>query len=257
MKKLKLVGFCLFCLVGCTSTATKAPQQALSNHQTAADLPNPTADSAPKQIVSSQPADLIDLHSMTTLPSVQLAYASTANFTGAKVPGYQANRCYLQQKAADALTKVADQAQRLGYTLQLLDCYRPHRASSHFMRWVDNAGDQSTKARYYPNLQKNTLKQGYIAEFSGHSRGSTLDLTLLRKDASGQWTAVDMGGGYDLFDPVSHLNSTAINAQQKANRLLLKDLMQQQGFLPYAMEWWHFTLADEAYPATYFDFTVN
>jgi zinc D-Ala-D-Ala dipeptidase len=254
MKTQLLTGLCIVSMAGCATTKLVAPEQSSTNK---AAVVHTTANTAAVRIEKNRPADIINLQNSSSLVDIRLAYATAANFTGAVVPGYQANSCYLQQKTADALAKVVVQAQRLGYKLQLLDCYRPHRASGHFIHWVDNTDDQSTKAAYYPNLQKNTLKQGYIAEFSGHSRGSTLDLTLLRKDASGQWTAVDMGGRYDLFDPISHLNSTAITAQQKANRLLLKDLMQQQGFLPYAMEWWHFTLADEAYPAIYFDFTVN
>ncbi len=106
-------------------------------------------------------------------------------------------------------------------------------------------------------LTKADSHQGYIAAHSGHSRASTVDLTLLRKNAAGQWRPVDMGGTYDLFDPVSHLNSTAITTEQKANRLLLKDLMQQQGFTSYELEWWHFTLHNERYPNSYFDFVVN
>lgn len=226
----------------------------------------PATNTATTQIVKPQgqirveankPKDIVNVLTVTSKVHVSMAYAGTRNFTGTQVPGYQANSCYLEKNAAEALAKVALQTQRLGYRLQLLDCYRPQRASNYFMSWVANAADQKTKADYYPRINKTELNQGYIAAHSGHSRASTLDLTLLRKNAAGQWSPIDMGGDYDLFDPVSHLNSTEITAQQKANRLLLKDLMQQQGFAPYELEWWHFTLQNETYPNTYFDFVVN
>ncbi len=209
------------------------------------------------RIEATQPADIVNVLSLTNNIEVSMAYVSAENFTGSQVPGYQSNSCYLHQQAALALAQVAIQAKRLGYQLQVLDCYRPQRASNYFMRWVADASDQKTKAAYYPRLNKADLNQGYIAVHSGHSRASTVDLTLLRKNAAGQWQPIDMGGAYDLFDPISHLNSSAISTTQKANRLLLKDLMQQQGFVPYELEWWHFTLENEAYPHSYFDFVVN
>lgn len=209
------------------------------------------------QIEPAKAADIVDVLTVTSQVQVSLAYAGPHNFTGSVVPGYQANRCYLTRNTAQALAKVATQAERLGYKLQLLDCYRPQRASDYFMQWVADNAEQNTKATYYPRIDKSELTQGYIAAYSGHSRASTVDLTLLQKNAAGQWHALDMGGVYDLFDPVSHLDNTAVTSQQKANRLLLKDLMQQQGFAPYAMEWWHFSLHNETYPNSYFDFVVN
>ncbi|GAA0661686.1 M15 family metallopeptidase [Rheinheimera tangshanensis] len=209
------------------------------------------------RIETDKPADIVNVTTLTQQIQVSMAYAGPDNFTATPVPGYQANHCYLQQKAAQAVAQVAIQAALLGYQLQLLDCYRPQRASNYFLSWVADASDQKTKAAYYPRLNKADLHQGYIAAHSGHSRASTVDLTLLRKNAAGQWRPVDMGGTYDLFDPMSHLNSTAITTEQKSNRLLLKDLMQQQGFTPYELEWWHFTLHNERYPNSYFDFVVN
>lgn len=259
MKTQALVVISCFLLLSCAGSDQqkvwlKAQQQ------------NPTAKIAAEktvkpqhsfQIDANKPADIVNVLTVTDKVQVSMAYAGTGNFTGTQVPGYQANHCYLQQQAATALAKVALQAERLGYRLQLLDCYRPQRASSYFMNWVANTSDQNTKAAYYPRIDKTELKQGYIAAHSGHSRASTVDLTLLRKNVAGKWQAADMGGAYDLFDPVSHSDSEAINAEQKANRLLLKDLMQQQGFAPYELEWWHFTLHNETYPNSYFDFVVN
>jgi D-alanyl-D-alanine dipeptidase len=242
------------CLVLSCSNTVQQQSSAPATQTAATQIVKPQG---PVRIEANKPADIVDLRTVTSKVQISMAYAGTNNFTGNLVPGYQANSCYLEKNAAEALAKVALQAERLGYVLQLLDCYRPQRASNHFMQWVADNSDHSTKNSYYPNLDKSVLNQGYIAAHSGHSRASTLDLTLLRKNAAGQWSPVDMGGTYDLFDPVSHLNSTAITSQQKANRLLLKDLMQQQGFAPYELEWWHFTLQNETYPNTYFDFVVN
>lgn len=252
MKTKVLVTLSCVLLLSCAGTEPQKTQpQALLN--------NSAADQSQGQIriETKKPADIVELTTVSRQIQVEMAYAFADNFTGRPVPGYQANHCYLQQKAAQALTQVAIQAGRLGYQLQVLDCYRPQRTSDYFMRWAADASDQKTKAAYYPRLNKADLNQGYIAAHSGHSRASTVDLTLLRKNAAGQWQPIDMGGAYDLFDPISHLNSSAISTTQKANRLLLKDLMQQQGFVPYELEWWHFTLQNESYPTTYFDFVVN
>ena len=253
MKTTALVVLCSVMLWSCASTEVPKvkPQQPAAKQQNAGQPQTKV------QIAADKAADIVNLLNLTTKVQVKMAYAGTNNFTGTLVPGYQANQCYLQQHTATALAKVADQAERLGYQLQLMDCYRPQRASDYFMAWVKNSSDQQTKAAYYPRLTKAELQQGYIAAHSGHSRASTVDITLLQKTSAGQWLPVDMGGAYDLFDPVSNLNSSDISNAQKANRLLLKDLMQQQGFVSYELEWWHFTLQNETYPTTYFDFVVN
>lgn len=251
MKTNTLVIFSCFLVMSCASTV----QQQSSSANTA-EAKRITVK-RPIQVETTKPADIVNVLTVTRKVQVSMAYAGDSNFTGKAVPGYQANSCYLEKNTAQALAKAAQQAERLGYQLQLLDCYRPQRASNHFMLWLNNAADQSTKAAFYPKIEKKQLTPGYIAAHSGHSRASTVDLTLVRKTAAGQWQPLDMGGTYDLFDPVSHSDSAAVNSQQKANRLLLKDLMQQQSFVPYAMEWWHFTLSNEKYPETYFDFPVN
>lgn len=252
MKTQALLMSC-FLVLSCSTTVQQ--QSSVPATQTAA--PQIAKPLGPVRIEANKPADIVDVRTVTSKVQISMAYASDSNFTGKVVPGYQANSCYLAKNAAEALAKVAQQAEPLGYRLQLLDCYRPQRASNYFMNWVANVADQKTKAAYYPRIDKTKLNQGYIAAHSGHSRASTTDLTLLQKNATGQWTPIDMGGTYDLFDSVSHLNSTEITARQKANRLLLKDLMQQQGFAPYELEWWHFTLQNETYPNTFFDFVVN
>ncbi|RVT44875.1 peptidase M15 [Rheinheimera sediminis] len=250
MKIPALVTFSCFLLVSCVTTV----QQKKTAPQAATD----TAKTLDKiRVEPRQPADIINLLEVTNQLQIAMAFAGNNNFTGKTVPGYQANSCFLTKNTAEALALVAQKAQRLGYQLQLLDCYRPQRASNHLMLWSADTTDQSTKASFYPKLQKNQLSPTFITAYSDHSRASAVDLTLLQKNAAGQWQQLDMGGSYLLFDSISYSDSTAVNAQQKANRLLLKDLMQQQGFISYAREWWHFSLTAENYPTTYFDFPVQ
>lgn len=257
MKTQAVVVLSCFLLLSCASPSQQKAQPKTPQKSSTAKTSNAVKAQSQIRVEANKPADIVNVLTVTSKVQVSMAYAGHNNFTGTQVPGYQASSCYLEKNAAEALAKVALQAERLGYRLQLLDCYRPQRASNYFMNWVANVADQKTKAAYYPRIDKAELNQGYIAAHSGHSRASTVDLTLLQKNAADQWSAVDMGGAYDLFDSVSHLNSAEITARQKANRLLLKDLMQQQGFAPYELEWWHFTLQNESYPNTYFDFVVN
>lgn len=145
--------------------------------------------------------------------------------------------------------------QQRGYTLKIFDCYRPQRAVDHFVRWVGDVHDRTMKAHYYPNEEKSRLiEKGYIAGRSGHSRGSTLDLTLVKKDGGAE---LDMGTPYDYFDALSNTTAPRITGEPKANRLLLKAVMEKHGFVNYPKEWWHYTLKDEPYPDTYFDFPVQ
>jgi D-alanyl-D-alanine dipeptidase len=238
-------------LLSCTSTVEHPTPK------TSAAVTDTAKTAANIRIESRKPDDIVDAAELSDAIEVTMVYGTAINFTGTVVPGYQAHRCYLQKDAAAALAKAAVLAKQLGYRLHLLDCYRPQQASHYFMQWLNKPDAQHTKASYYPNLSKAALKEHYIADYSSHSRASAVDLTLLQKDRTGQWGYVDMGSAFDFFDPLSNINSTAISAQQKANRLLLKDIMQQQGFAPYAMEWWHFTLQNENYPTTYFDFVIR
>lgn len=131
-------------------------------------------------------------------------------------------------------------------------------AVDHFMRWTDDADDTKNKADYYPDVTKADLvKLGYIAEKSGHSRGGSVDLTLVQKQPSGEWNELDMGSPWDLFGEKSHAGSTLVAENAQQNRKKLMDLMVKHGFNPYFEEWWHFTLADEPYPDTYFDFPIE
>ncbi|GAB3036377.1 M15 family metallopeptidase [Bowmanella dokdonensis] len=203
------------------------------------------------------PDDFTDMTQALPHAIYEIRYFGSNNFVGEAVDGYLAPKCILQDKAAGALIRVAEQAQTQGLKLKIFDCYRPQRAVAHFMRWAEDLADIRTKADYYPNLGKDKLVGEYIAERSGHSRGATVDLTLSEKNQQGQWQELDMGSAFDMFDPLSNTDNPAVSDEQKHNRLLLKSLMEAQGFKNYPMEWWHYSLSPQPYPDTYFDFPVK
>jgi D-alanyl-D-alanine dipeptidase len=182
-------------------------------------------------------------------------YATRDNFTGSPVPGYAVNRIVGTAKMSAALREVQQRAKELNYGLLLWDGYRPQRAVEHFLRWVKFADNNRTKSTHYPNIDRRSMvAQGYIAAKSGHSRGSTIDLTLYRLDTN---EMLPMGGSFDLMDERSHHSSNKIAAIETENRKLLKWLMTEAGFKPYEYEWWHYTLVDEPFPDTYFDFVAG
>lgn len=186
-----------------------------------------------------------------------MRYASADNFVGVRIDGYRAARCWLSLPAAHALARVEDDVAQAGLTLVVFDCYRPQRAVDHFLRWAADTADQRTKATYYPFVSKGELfSQGYVAARSGHSRGSTVDVTLARVDGE-RMARLDMGTPFDFFDPRSHASSREVTAEQQANRQRLRAVMERHGFRSYEPEWWHFTLADEPYPDRYFDVPVE
>ena len=186
---------------------------------------------------------------------LEIRYYSTYNFVGDRVDGYERPVAYLTKEAAAALRAASDDCVARGYRLKIYDAYRPQRAVSHFMRWAKDVGDVRMKPYFYPNLDKSVLfEQGYIAEKSGHSRGSTVDLTLFDMKTEKE---VDMGGTFDWFGEESHPDFQSVTEAQLANRMLLREIMLAHGFKPLAEEWWHFTLKDEPYPDTYFDFPVR
>lgn len=181
-------------------------------------------------------------------------YATWDNFTGKPVAGYLVNRIVGTRALCDALRSARDAAAPLGFGLLLWDGYRPTRAVDSFLRWIDQPEDGRTKPRHYPNIDRaEMLGQGYVAARSGHSRGSTIDLTLYHL-ATGELAA--MGGAFDLMDPVSRHEASAITPVEAANRHHLRTIMAGCGFTPYDCEWWHYTLDDEPYPDTYFDFPI-
>lgn len=185
----------------------------------------------------------------------EIRYYSTYNFVGERVDGYDEPVALLTKEAARALKTVANEMNVQGYRLKIYDAYRPARAVRHFMLWGIEDLDLRMKPYFYPELEKQELfKLGYIASQSSHSRGSTVDLTLLDMRTGKE---VDMGSPFDLFDESSHPDSTAVTEEQRANRMILQNAMTRSGFLPIDCEWWHFTLKDEPYPEIYFDFPVS
>ena len=182
-------------------------------------------------------------------------YATWDNFTGKPVDGYLANRIVGTRALCAALHRAQDEAVARGFGLLLWDGYRPQRAVDRFLRWSNEPEDGRTKPRHYPNLDRaGMFEQGYVATRSGHSRGSTVDLTLYDL-ATGELAR--MGGGYDLMDPISHHGARGIAQEEAENRLHLRAVMEMSGFTAYACEWWHYTLKDEPFPDTYFDFPVT
>jgi zinc D-Ala-D-Ala dipeptidase len=203
---------------------------------------------------ASRAAVLIDAATVVPGLVADIRYAGSHNFVGRPIDGYRAPRCLLTVPAANALTEVARDLAPRGLIVKVFDCYRPARAVADFVRWARDPRDQAAKAEFYPAVDKRTLfRDGYIASHSGHSRGSTLDLTLTRANGG----ELDMGTPFDFFSPKSWSADSSITADQHANRMLLKAAMQRRGFRAYAKEWWHFTLGHEPFPDTYFDVPVQ
>ncbi|SDZ02124.1 D-alanyl-D-alanine dipeptidase [Amycolatopsis xylanica] len=182
-------------------------------------------------------------------------YATWDNFTGKPVDGYLANRVVGTKALCAALEDAQEKAESLGFGLLLWDGYRPQRAVDNFLRWSLRPEDGRTKARHYPNIDKTEMfEKGYVAAKSGHSRGSTVDLTLYHLD-TGELAA--MGGDHDLMDEISHHGASGITETEAVNRRHLCEIMEACGFRRYDREWWHYTLLDEPYPDSYFDFPVG
>jgi zinc D-Ala-D-Ala dipeptidase len=190
--------------------------------------------------------------------SLDLRYCTDHNFVGRRVDGYEQARCILTTEAAHALRSVQEELRRFGLGLKIYDAYRPQRAVDHFVRWGKDLSDTKTKRDFYPNVKKEDLfKEGYIAEKSSHSRGSTVDLNIVSMAQGALGEDLDMGTGFDFFGPESWPDSLSMSPSQRAHRLLLRVLMEKHGFESYAKEWWHFTLREEPFPNTYFDFPVQ
>jgi D-alanyl-D-alanine dipeptidase len=182
-------------------------------------------------------------------------YATWDNFTGKPVDGYQVNRIVGSRALCAGLEYARDKAASSGFGLLLWDAYRPQRAVDCFLRWSKQPEDGLTKRRHYPNIDRSEIvEQGYVAARSGHSRGSAIDLTLYNL-ATG--TLVPMGGDHDMMDSGSHHGAKGITQLEARNRRALCSIMEASGFKPYDCEWWHYSLTDEPYPDTYFDFPIN
>jgi zinc D-Ala-D-Ala dipeptidase len=205
-------------------------------------------------LAQERPAAFVDAASIVPGLIVDMRYAGSHNFVGRPIDGYLASRCLLTQAAATALADVARDLAPRGFLVKVFDCYRPARAVANFVRWARDLNDIAGKAEFYPEVDKRTLFQdGYISSRSGHSRGSTVDLTLARADGR----ELDMGTPFDFFGPRSWPAATNVSGEATANRALLAASMRRHGFRPYQREWWHFTLAHEPFSDSYFDFPVH
>ena len=205
---------------------------------------------------------------------LEIRYFSTYNFVGDRIDGYLEPTALLTKQAADSLRAVSDDVVKLGYRLKIYDAYRPQMAVDHFVRWAEDIADTRMKDYFYPDLDKNVLfPQEYICARSGHSRGSTIDMTLFDMATEKE---LDMGGTFDWFGPESHPDfcgnpetyeftgdnskspaGRTITKEQFANRMILRQAMLRHGFKPFPTEWWHFTLDNEPFPDTYFTFPVR
>jgi D-alanyl-D-alanine dipeptidase len=229
--------------------------------------------------IDKMPDSFIDIQKVIPEIVLDIRYYGPHNFVGEKVDGYMAPKCFLTKEAAEALAKVQKDLEPYSLSLKIYDCYRPQRAVNHFVRWATEIENTKTMKEFYPTVDKrNLFKDGYIDSKSGHSRGSTLDLTIVPSPAPAQSeytprqklfecylpaakrfgdNSIDMGTGFDCFHELSNTANANIDRQQKINRLLLKSLMEKHGFRNYDKEWWHYTLKNEPYPDTYFDFVIE
>jgi zinc D-Ala-D-Ala dipeptidase len=201
-----------------------------------------------------RPAAFVDAATVVPGLIVEARYAGSHNFVGRPIDGYEAPRCLLTRRAAEALAGVAKDVAHYGLVIKAFDCYRPVRAVANFIRWARDLNDTAAKAEFYPDVDKRTLfRDGYISSRSGHSRGSTIDLTLAYADGR----ELDMGTPFDFFSPKSSTFDYSFGTKVVANRGELSEAMRRHGFRSYEKEWWHFTLSHEPFPNTYFDFPVQ
>lgn len=219
--------------------------------------------------IAALPDNFVYLKDISPSIVIDMRYFSSNNFIGRRITGYHANRCILTLQAALALSKVQKNLQNLGYGLVVYDCYRPRQAVSDFYQWSQTT-DKRMKSLFYPREKKEELfKRGYIARYSAHSRGSTVDLGLYKNQSKrgsipGCYQAdrimdkgLDMGTNFDCLDPNSRINSKKVSVAAIKNRNLLIKNMKKEGFKPYSKEWWHYSLKNEPYKKRYFNFPVK
>ena len=231
-----LAAILIFCGVAVETAAQKAEKRAV--------LPD-TEDASQFVMLADAVPDAI----------LEIRYFGTYNFVGTRIDGYLEPTALLTREAADSLQAVSKDVMVLGYRLKIYDAYRPQKAVDHFVRWAEQIPDTLMKPYFYPDLDKSVLfAKGYIAKKSGHTRGSTVDLTLFDMNTEKE---VDMGGTFDWFGPESHPDFRGITPAQFANRMILRRAMMRHGFKPISSEWWHFTLKNEPFPNTYFTFSVK
>ncbi len=238
---------------------------------TSAPAMSPSAASPP-----TAPSDFVLLSHVDPSIQQEMRYWTSYNFVGRRIDGYDDPECVLTREAADALRDVQSRLRPQGYGLEVYDCYRPQKAVDQFVRWSEDESDVAMKRQFYPTLSKSRLfPEGYIAAKSGHSRGSTVDVTLVSlsrppaavpargvlacepQPAQVLGDELDMGTGYDCFSPLAHTGATQVTPVAQGNRRQLVAAMEAGGFTNYDKEWWHYTLKDEPYPDSYFDFDVR
>lgn len=203
--------------------------------------------------ISYDKSNFAPVYTMIDDAAYDIRYYSSNNFTGNKINGYKAPVAYMTKEGLNALSIAAKDLREQGYRLLIWDTYRPQKAVDNFVEWINNPNDEGDRS-FYPELKKSDLLKGqYIMAKSGHTRGSTVDLTLIKKDGS----FVDMGGTFDLFSEISHPDYKKLTKTQKKNRKILHDAMIKAGFKGIDSEWWHFTLENEPYPDTYFNFDIE
>ncbi|MBB1246161.1 M15 family metallopeptidase [Streptomyces durbertensis] len=271
----------LLTAVACT-TALLVPETPQPSRTAAGAAAAPAADGAEAAV---PPVGFVALRRVDPTIRLDIRYATARNFLGRRVPGYVDAECLLTREAARALSRAQRWLRHRGLSLKVYDCYRPQRAVDAFVAWAADPADEVTKEEYYPRVDKSRLiPEGYLAERSGHSRGSTVDVSLL-PDGPGAGPAVgaerpgarppegaapcfapvgsrspddslDMGTGYDCFDELAHTEHPAVAGAPRAARLLLRRAMEDAGFVNLPQEWWHYSLRDEPHPTTYFDFPV-
>ncbi len=213
------------------------------------------ASGLPDELLHALPDGFVYLSEAVEGAALDVRYYTEHNFVGQRIDGYEAPRVILTRQAAKPLAEIQAELKPFGLGLKFFDGYRPQRAVDHFVRWAKDVADTRMKAEFYPGVEKkNLFRDGYIAAKSGHSRGSTVDLTIIDLKTGKE---LDMGTPFDFFGPRSWPDSPEMSSQIRANRTLLRNLMTSHGFKPLKEEWWHFTLKDEPYPETYFDFVVE
>jgi len=232
-----------------------------------------------KGIVAARPAGIVSLGEVDPSVVLELRYFGAHNFTGKRVLGYKAEKCLLTRPAAEGLRRVQADLKPFGLSLKVYDCYRPQRAVDTFIAWAKDFDEKKMQAEFYPRVPKDRIfAEGYLVERSGHSRGSTVDLTVIALPPGQQEAykdgdplrdcglpagerfrdnSLDFGTGYDCFDPLANVENPRVGVEQRTKRLMLRALMEKHGFKHYAPEWWHFTLRDEPYPETWFDFEIE
>lgn len=237
-----------------TASAASPPTPATSAGVTATTVNAPEASASPIER-GTLPKGFVYVDEVIPSALYEIRYYSEDNFIGTQIDGYEAPLAILTTEAANALKKVNEDLESQGYRLKIIDAYRPQKAVNHFIAWSKDPKDTLMKDIFYPDVdKKNLFKSGYLSSKSAHSRGSTVDVTMVFKRTGEE---VDMGSRVDFLGPISSHGTNLINKEQRKHRYILKTAMVKQNFKPYTKEWWHYTLKNEPFPKKYFNFDVE